>query len=411
MSVPRLCSIVLLVACNSAASSRPPSATWYDADVPVGVWTGTNVAYTVAGADPFATQIKIEGLVVWPDGHLSFGLPWAGLADFDRATWERALATDASLGGLPGTYKRDGDAWHITYQGGREATLRYVVDHLETEHARVSRAKNVTGATLDGLYTWWTNAEDASLAAPGCQPLVSFTRDGHFEDRGGFATPCTSAPDPNAPGSGTYEIRDFSLILHYADGRTVKHLITAVVNGDLHTDNSRALIMGRAWARRAAPIAPAAPPAPPPAPVAASTDTTYDLVSFATPPGQAQRNKDSMVFTDATGDQLVCMTAVFAGVASTGDPARDFAADWNDIVLNGRTADSPPDPQRGQSSHGLVFTAGGSMTTESSGTRVYRALFVFEVGGRRVSVMLVAPTEGQLARCRLEDLLRTIRAA
>jgi hypothetical protein len=57
-----------------------------------------------------------------------------------------------------------------------------------------------------------------------------------------------------------------------------------------------------------------------------------------------------------------------------------------------------------------VFTAGGSMTTEPSGVRVYRALLVFEVGGRRVSVLLVAPTEDGLASCHLEELLRTIKA-
>ncbi|NVB77943.1 MAG: hypothetical protein HOV81_06065 [Kofleriaceae bacterium] len=361
------------------------------------------------GPGEFAHELTIQGFAVWPDGHLSLGLPWAGLADFDRGAWERGVATDASLGGTPGTYKRDGDGWRITYTGGREARLAYVGDQLETEHAKLPRAKDVTGATLDGLYTWWTNAEDSSLAAPGCQPLVAFTRDGHFEDQGGFAQPCTSAPDPNAPGGGTYEIRDFSLVLHYADGRTVKHLITAPVNTDLHTDNSRALIMGRAWKRRAAPIA--QPPSPVATPSSVAADTTYDVVAFATPPGQAHRNKDSIAFTDANGDQLLCMTAVFAGVPSSGDPNRDFAADWSDIVLAGRTADSTPSPQQGTSPHGLVFTAGGSMTTESSGVRVYRALFVFEVGGRRVSVMLVAPTEDQLARCQLDDLLRTIRPA
>lgn len=79
-------------------------------------------------------------------------------------------------------------------------------------------------------------------------------------------------------------------------------------------------------------------------------------------------------------------------------------------MVNGRTADASPSPQQGQSPRGLVFTAGGSMTTESSGTRVYRALFVFEVGGRRVSVMVVAPTEAQLAGCHLDQLMATIRA-
>jgi membrane-bound inhibitor of C-type lysozyme len=403
----------VLVACNSTSpSSSTRSAKWYDADAPVGVWLGTNVALVSKGPGQFAHELKILGFAVWPDGHLSLELPSTGLADFDRGDWERAVVTDPTVHGTPGTYKRDGDGWRITYNGGREATLKHVGDHLETEKAKLFRAKDVSGAKLDGLYTWWTNAEDSSLAGPGCQPLVTFTRDGHFEDRGGFATPCTSAPDPNAPGSGTYEIRDYSLVLSYADGRTVKHLITAPVNADLHTDNSRALITNRTWQRRAAPIAEAAAPTPPvpTAPVAASEDTTFDVVAFATPPGQAQRTKDMLIFTDASGDALRCMTAVYAGVPSTGDPERDFAADWKDIVLNGRTADATPSPQQGQNPHGLVFTAGGAMTTEPSGTRVFRALLVFEVGGRRVTVVLIAPTENQLASCHLEDLLQTMRA-
>lgn len=436
MSSRAFALLLVLVACKSEDSSSKPSASssksaaastsksksssWYDGEPPVGVWTGVGEFLKITGPYDSAKELRLQSFVAWPDGHLSLAIPWSGLADFDRAAWERDVASNASLGGLPGTYKPAGDGWHVTYNSGHEAELTFTDKHLKIEHAKMSRATDVTGATLDGLYTHWTDPEHPLLAGPGCQPLVRFTPDGHFEDRGGFAVPCVAPPAPDAPGVGTYEIRDFSLVLHYSDGRTVKHLITAPVDGDLRRDSSRAIIMGRVWQRRTSPIAegapvtqaPAQPPAQPTTPVATSTGdtTTYDVVAFATPPGQAKRNNTSISFTETTGDQLVCMTAVFASVPSAGDPARDFAADWKDIVLNGRTADATPSPQQGRSPHGLVFTAGGSMTTESSGTRVYRALVVVEVGNRRTSVMIVAPSEDQLARCHLDTLLETITA-
>jgi len=240
---------------TSSAKTSAPAATWYDGEVPVGVWTGTDEFLRVTGPYTTRKELGLQTLVVWPDGHLSLAIPWSGLADFDRATWERDVARNASLGGLPGTYTPAGDGWHVTYNGGHEAELTFTGKHLKIEHAKMSRATDVTGATLDGLYTHWTEPENPLLATPGCQPLVRFTSDGHFEDRGGFAVPCQTAPAPDAPGVGTYEIRDFSLVLHYDDGRTVKHLITAPIDSDLRRDNSRAIIMGRVWQRRTSPVA------------------------------------------------------------------------------------------------------------------------------------------------------------
>lgn len=404
----RLVSIALVVACNSASSAK---SSQFSGDVPAGVWLGTDVV-TSYEPNNFHQALNVKGFAFWADGNFNKGLPASGFADFDQAQYQRELAGNPSLGGDPGTYKRDGDTWSLTYKRGHQAILKRVGDHLETEKAQLFPAKDVTGAVLDGAYTWYTDPEDPSLAEPGCKPVVLFTRSGTFDDRGGFATPCqTSGPD--APGTGTYELRDYSIVMHYRDGRTVRHLITPVVNGDLQKDNSRAFIMYRVWQRRNSTIAAAQPPAAPaaPAPAVTSTDTSFDAVAFATPPGTAQRGGSTITFTDAAGDQLRCMTVVFAGIASTGDPKRDFTADWHDVMLNGRTADSSPAPDAARTPSGLVFTVGGSMTTEASnGTRVYRVLMVFEVGGKRVDVMVIAPTQAGLAACRVDDLLQSIRA-
>jgi len=197
--------VLSLAACGKSSGSTGATkggAKWYDADAPVGVWVGTDIG-TDYDPNNFHQYMKLQGYAFWPDGHLTRSLPASGFADFDRDEWERGIGTNASLGGEPGTYARDGGTWTIKYTGGREVAMKLVEDHLETEKARVFRAKDVTGATLDGTYTWYTNAEDESLAGPGCKPVVAFTADGHFDDRGGFATPCTSS-GPDALGTGTY---------------------------------------------------------------------------------------------------------------------------------------------------------------------------------------------------------------
>ncbi|MFT3695987.1 MAG: hypothetical protein QM831_22815 [Kofleriaceae bacterium] len=402
--------LLVLVACNSS-SGTPSASKQFVGDVPVGVWVGID-ADTIYDPNHFHDEMRVRAFAFWPDGRFNKRLPSMGLADFDQAAYERELGTNPSIGGEPGTYKRDGDGWTLTYKWGHETKMKYVNDRLETEKARLYRAKDINGAVLDGTYTWYSDPEDPLLARPGCQPLVTFTKDGAFEDRGGFDVPCKTS-GPTAPGSGTYELRDYSIVMHYKDGRTVKHVITPVVNGDLHKDNSRAIIAYQVWSRRTGAIAaaePASAPTTPPPTVTNSNETVFDAVAFATPAGTVQRGGSTITFTDASGDQLQCMTVVFAGVASTGDPKRDFAADWKDVMLNGRTADASPSPDAAQTPSGLVFTVGGSMTTEASnGTRVYRALFVFEVGGNRVDVMLIAPTEAGLANCHVDDLVKSMK--
>ena len=60
----------------------------------------------------------------------------------------------------------------------------------------------------------------------GKTPLLSFTADGKFTDDGALkilyhdyvacVNPC------NAPGSGTYDVKNYSIIFNYSDGRRVK---------------------------------------------------------------------------------------------------------------------------------------------------------------------------------------------
>ncbi|HEY4056908.1 MAG TPA: hypothetical protein VGM39_09870 [Kofleriaceae bacterium] len=444
-------TLVCLLVCASACKSEKPAAqkdpwgggestapaaatsdskkTWYEADVPVGVWFGMEermgTSIGLSGTMYLGTELKLGTYVVWPDGHFSQDMPSGGLADFDRDAWEHDT-NKMQLGGRPGTWKPDGDGWVVNYAtGGPTVPMKYNGNELTIGKAKLRRAADVTGARLDGVYTSFTDAEDPSLAGPGCQPLVSFTSDGKFDNRGGFALTCPAgANDPGRPGPGTYELRDFSLLLHYDDGRTGKKTLLGPLNGNLKKDNSRMVIYGQVWQRRASPIADATQAAaiegtavpsvatdtPPVAPTS-GTLTTFDAVAFGTPPGKMDQAKSSVTFTTTDGDAF-CMTSVFTAMPSTGKPDADFAEEWKQVILYERTADDTPSPQQGQTASGLVFTAGGSMTTDrANSARVYRALFVLEVGNRRVSVMFIAPTQGQLAGCKLDEFLKTVRGA
>lgn len=84
----------------------------------------------------------------------------------------------------------------------------------KTEH-RYRRAREVDGARIDGTY--------GLLEHNGKVPAITFTEDGGFSDdgavkvleHGGYQTYSTG----DKPGKGTYEVKNWTLLLHYADGR------------------------------------------------------------------------------------------------------------------------------------------------------------------------------------------------
>jgi hypothetical protein len=61
-------------------------------------------------------------------------------------------------------------------------------------------------------------------------PAISFTVNGKFIDKGAVRVLCHEYIDclnpALSPGSGTYEIKNHSLILNYSDGRKIKIAFT-----------------------------------------------------------------------------------------------------------------------------------------------------------------------------------------
>ncbi len=71
---------------------------------------------------------------------------------------------------------------------------------------------------------------------PGRKPVITLARDGRFADEGVFAAFLHSSYSDDDPrdraGAGTYEIRNYTLVLHDSDGRVKQVAFTALLGAD-----------------------------------------------------------------------------------------------------------------------------------------------------------------------------------
>jgi hypothetical protein len=122
-------------------------------------------------------------------------------------------------------------------------------DPKTTGHATYRRVTSVDGLKIEGSWSSWRKWDDSQVA-PNWKsaPVISFTRDGHFVDRGAFmynvTDPVGSTLAPRHPGAGTYEIRGYTLVLRYGDGRLEPHAFTGAMGNDPGKD-AAVLFLGK----------------------------------------------------------------------------------------------------------------------------------------------------------------------
>ena len=93
----------------------------------------------------------------------------------------------------------------------REAADVLVLTTLKTDHKYV-KVEPPDGARFDG--TWAFEGESGKPKA-----AISFTPGGGFKDYGAVNVLNHGYPLTEAPGEGTYEVRGYTLVLHFRDGR------------------------------------------------------------------------------------------------------------------------------------------------------------------------------------------------
>ena len=183
----------------------------------VGIWLGM-----------YATgSISWRSVAFYEDGTYRFSIPRDGFYGFDIAQDK----IDNQGKNLWGTYEFDGDtgSWKgDATMEGRESKIKLEADgslNLGSSYHNFYRCRSVDNYKLDGSYTSISDPSNYYLVSkPGDKPLIRFKPDGTFIDEGLFSTVSVlsigESEDQLAPGNGTYEIKDFTLILRYSDRRT-----------------------------------------------------------------------------------------------------------------------------------------------------------------------------------------------
>lgn len=205
----------------SSASDMPKSD-----DGVSGVWLGTFFPYDGLG-------LRFRWMTFFEDGTFYFDLPAQGFIGYDRAESKKKHED------YWGTYNfsEGSGVWKYNREIGSGSEMTIADDGgLDTGgYGRFYRCVSVDGLKLNGSYTTYANPSDPDLKKEGIKPVIRFKPDGSFVDDGLYMSldPLIEDESQRAPGSGTYEIKDYTLILHYNDGRTKQAGFTLGYKGSI----------------------------------------------------------------------------------------------------------------------------------------------------------------------------------
>ncbi|OQY96019.1 MAG: hypothetical protein B6D37_03635 [Sphingobacteriales bacterium UTBCD1] len=187
-----------------------------------GVWQGLSLSVGLSkpGA-PLGAELTVKHLILFSNGQAYFGknFPFEGLdelntwisAENDRRDWGY-YSFNSSRGFLKLPYEE------IPM---RVENNKLIITTNKTDHGFIKQSP-VDGTTFNGTYTM--------SEAYGIIPSISFSSDGRFVDKGAVRVlyhdnnGCTNPGITG--GSGTYEVKNHSLIFSYSDGRKIKIAIT-----------------------------------------------------------------------------------------------------------------------------------------------------------------------------------------
>ena len=188
-----------------------------------GVWMGL---YTPYGQ--YTAQERY--LVIYEDGTFFHELPLLGLEGFDP----KASKNDEKEKAYWGTYTFNGTSgtWKYNSAGSIQMSLKLNKEgNLEIGSETYYRCSSVDGLRLDGAWIPYDSIEGL-MAWEGdeeTKSILRFKPDGKFEDEGLFMQRLSFIQNAyNSDervfmhGKGTYEIKNYTLILKYSDGREVK---------------------------------------------------------------------------------------------------------------------------------------------------------------------------------------------
>ncbi|HMR91802.1 MAG TPA: hypothetical protein PKC69_05795 [Chitinophagaceae bacterium] len=201
---------------------------------PFEIWMGQKAGST-------GNWTKLDWKIVLPNGEYFNQLPAEGFLNFSRS----------QAGGTWGTFVMNGNTGSFT--NPYESIEVKKISETEMERTgytnRLYKLAPVDGVKLSGKYNTipnWSTIPNYPYSATEPQPMIEFTSAGTFRDMGAFVINFTM---PNqyperAPGNGTYEIKNFTLILNYEDGRKITKAFSGVFNNKVTAASELVLVGG-----------------------------------------------------------------------------------------------------------------------------------------------------------------------
>jgi hypothetical protein len=190
----------------------------------IGVWQG--IAMSVGMSKPGAelgAEYKVKQLIFFSNGQAYFGtnFPTEGLDELN--TWMRAEINRRDWGTY--TFSNGKGMVKLPYENipVRMENGKLIITPNKTDHGFI-KVNSVDGARFNGTYA--LSSKNMAGEETGKTPLISFTPDGKFTDNGALKilyheyVDCLNAGKD--PGSGTYEVKNHSVIFNYTDGRKIK---------------------------------------------------------------------------------------------------------------------------------------------------------------------------------------------
>lgn len=135
---------------------------------------------------------------------------------------------------------------------------------------------------------------------------------------------------------------------------------------------------------------------------------TFDLATFAAPPGARSAQTDAVTFTDATPTTFA-VYGVYRSAPGSGDPARDFAAEWDMLVARSLRVDGELKTETIDWPGGWKMTMGAAKVWSEQARSFVALLSVFTGYGVKVSVLV--NYNDDLYRPKIDRFIASVRLA
>ncbi len=190
-------------------------------------------------------------LVFFNNGKSLSNMPNGGFANLQKDQYFDVTRNNKEAFSI-GTYSySNGNGINIAYDGSPwkdKIELVKSPNQIKVDGANYMKCSSVNGQKLSGSFTTFGNIADATInQVSGFRSVITFTADGKFVDEGIYQVLLKDygkSEAYNAAGKGTYELKDYSIILKFDDGRIKQEAFSMPFS--YTTNNTTVILIGTA---------------------------------------------------------------------------------------------------------------------------------------------------------------------